>query len=644
MAVQWTRETISDIIQTCTSVKDMRRRYPGAYDSMKRNGWTDLKGLIKGYTEQKPTANRWTRETIVDAMSKCVSGNDFKIKYPGAHEAMHRHGWQDLKQYIPRLRKAPQTKWTKELISDIIAKCDSIFQLRSEHLDAYSAIQRNKWHDLLGNLPRYPITYRENPTWSVYRWLFPGTDAVYIGLTNNLKRRISQELKDDQTSPVCTFLKQNPGITYQITELHSKLSSNEASLLEIAFIEKYRKDGYRVLNRNRGGTLGGSVYTRMSYSKLTDEQLLEQVIARYKTYRSFAHGSKALYNEIEFRGLMHMIENILPRPESIERKNTKEHVMDIISKCTSYSQFRKEYKYEHRVVMKNNWYDLTNDLPRNVPYPPIKKPTVDDLRPRFDEILSEINGGTMTIKSGAAELGISVPKFRKYAGTRLISATSRASRYKISEDMLTNLIGMINSVQITVAEAARRAGVPIYAFTEIAGNRIKPKSERKLSKHQSYKCGDGPKSDESIIAEVTCRYSTLSDLRRDVNLYTKVKRHGLYGQVSAMLKHSRRGTVTREDVMEAVTSSKTYTEFVRKYPSEYQAVRSNHWEDLIEHLPRKNNKSADYTYEHIYECAHKCATRTEFNKTYHSESYTAKKLGIYDEIVADIPKRSKWSK
>lgn len=150
-----------------------------------------------------------------------------------------------------------------------------------------------------------------------------------------------------------------------------------------------------------------------------------------------------------------------------------------------------------------------------------------------------------------------------------------------------------------------------------------------------------PRSKESVINEVTSKYSTLDELRADNNLYTMVKRYRVYTEVSKRLRHHNRPKLTEDDIKSAASKCTTWAQFMKEYPSEYQVVHKNHWEHLTSHLERTYKKTDELTYEHIWDCAHSCSSRTEFNKKYRSESYAAKKRGIYDEIVADMPKQTR---
>lgn len=588
MKYKWTRDTISEVIKTCSSVKDFRRRYPGAYSAMNYNNWIDLKHLIKGYNPDSPHGSPgfiWTRETVIQAMQTCSSKPEFNKKYKYAYNAIKRNGWEDLYSYFPD--GTTYRSWDKESVADAISKCKSIYQFRTEYPRAYSAMERKGWRDLIDGMPQYSDINDETPCWSVYRWLFTTENTVYIGLTNNFRRRVKEELASETASPICNYIHSHPWATYQVTELHSNLHSDEAANFEIAYIAQYKKAGYTMLNRNRGGSLGSYSYRGM-YSSMTDEQILESAIRRYDTFAKFKRGSKLMYNEIRRRGLIDSIASVLPVPMATPPAHTRESIATIIHGCKNYAEFRTKHQGAYNAMKRNAWDDLAATLTKGRLYP-----TKDELQPTFSDILAQVNQRSIGLAYGARCLGLSERKFREYAGTELA--------------------------------------------------RI-----RKTRKNDVVRCSEAPRlrkrSNESIISEVTSKYTKLADLAKNQTLLMMVKRHGLYKQVSSLLQHTHRLTITRDDVSDAVKQCTTYAEFQQKFPSEYQVAHHNHWDDLIKDLPRKNKKASDFSYEHIHECAHQCSTRTEFNKKFRSESYAAKKLGIYDEIVADMPKQSKWSK
>lgn len=576
----------------------------------------------------------WTRERMIDVLKTCHSVKDFRRRYPGAYQRMKLSGWKDLKVYIPGYNEGKNHSiiWTKELLSDIISRCDSGYQFRHDYPKAYNAIQRNRWYELLKGLPK--VSANESPIWCVYRWYFPDTNAVYIGLTSNYTQRIQSELRSPRTSPIYNYIVEHPGCLYTVHQLHTKLYSAEAADLEIANIASYRAEGYHVLNRNRGGSLGSycphkpkepKAMKNIALLTMSNEEVIECIFRKFKTFNDLKESGNVLYKEIKKRRLRY----------NVEMQYARVLVTECVKKCTYLGEFQSKYPDVYKLVSRFKFGYITKMLSRKKPFY-----TTAEL----ESTLERINRGEIGITTGAKSLGISHARFIQYVGDRLDPNRPRNYRkpaYEIDNVLMDKVLELVNTAQITVSSAAKTLGIPVYMFTKYSGDRLLPKSKRKIPKG---KYRGGGRTNESILAEVSQNYITLSDLRSNKNLYAQVKRHGLYRQVSAMLQHAKRTSVTRDDVIVAVSNSHTYADFMRKYPSEYQTVRNNHWEDLIESLSRRYNNTSELTYKHIYECAHKCSSRTEFNKKYHTECYAAKKRGIYEQIVADIPKRSKWSK
>ena len=77
---------------------------------------------------------------------------------------------------------------------------------------------------------------------------------AYVGLTFNLEYRKSKRLKSEKDS--VTIHIKDTGLTPKIIELTGLIPEEDAQDMEIYYIEKYRKDGWNILNKNKGGGLG----------------------------------------------------------------------------------------------------------------------------------------------------------------------------------------------------------------------------------------------------------------------------------------------------------------------------------------------------------------------------------------------------
>ena len=585
--VKWTRETVIEAIKGCTSIKDFKRRYGGAFGAMKRNGWDDLKQLITGnaVTSQPQPHPQWTRERIAEILKTCSSGKDFRRRYCGAFDAMKRNGWDDLKQLLPShqpgyVHPASIPKYTRTYLATLVQNCQSRFEFRYTYPQAYSKICQKGWCDLLNQLPSYPSREDETPVWVVYKWNFLETNAVYIGLTNNFDRRVSEELRNASTSPVKQYLAET-GCTYSVDLLQTGLHSHEAADYERMYIEKYRADGYTVINRHPGGSLGGYLGGGR-YASKSDAEILDEIFLKFHSYRDLMHNGKSLYRVVQARNLYEAVWTRLPKQPNV--KYSIDHLLGIIGTCTTFSEFVSRYPLEYKYMAKRCMCHMLSGLDRTVPR------VIPD---GFDEAVALVNNGTLTRKEAASRLGISVNWFRCLGKGKLLPYSKIVSI---------------------------RPKKPKYTKIDKTAKRAQKASE--------------------IIDIVRNKYSTLAELRNDTNLYAQVKRYGLSKTVSGFLERQNRAEISYSYAKAVASRYTRLTDFTRSEPSIYTACRKNGWTDILNELSRIYKKSSDIGLDDIRSALNECGSRTEFNKRFPSETYAAKKLGIYNDLVKDMPKRS----
>lgn len=106
------------------------------------NGWKVLNiskaGGLGGYL-------KWTKEKCSTAAKECITKNEFRIKYPGAHKASKLNGWfDDICSHMSMLQHPPYTKTDcqKEALN-YLSRTE--FQKKSNSI--YCAAWRNLWLD-----------------------------------------------------------------------------------------------------------------------------------------------------------------------------------------------------------------------------------------------------------------------------------------------------------------------------------------------------------------------------------------------------------------------------------------------------------------------------------------------------------------
>ena len=537
--IKWTETALLDVISDCTSKNQLRTRYPGAYNSIQRHGWTHLYDKLNRSPQSAESINtpiKWSRETIPALVSQCSTYSEFYQKYPRAYEKIKEKRWFDLLESLPKEKSNPT--WTISQLTSMISACKSLHEFRTEHATAYGYIISHHLNDLLSQLPRI-LPDADTLNWSVYRWTFPETNSVYIGISMDAKRRIKTELRDAHSSPVKNHI-DTTGSSYQVTILHNNLSGNEAAQMEIAAIQQYKDDGYNVLNRNRGGSLGS--YNGSTDSKPSLSDLLSEVFTTYTDYEEFKQKNPILYSNIKSLNALRYV----------ERTFFKSRVEHLIPLCTSINDFRHKYPLEYRRIFKHGWDILLSSLPKNEP-------------PSYSEqdmirLIGDVNANVITVKDAAKSIGISVSTFYKVSKGKLDDhrrAEHRRSTHASNipawfADVLSDVIhGKIRLCDITA-----QYGVSRYQFIQYAMD-VNPrwKDDKLAFQNQSY-------------VESALQYTSIAELKEhNQNLYSQIKRHNLYHTVSAQLDKAHRPKLTEADITAAVEKCTTWAQFMKEYPS-----------------------------------------------------------------------------
>src|SRR5258708_7259486 len=122
----------------------------------------------------------------------------------------------------------------------------------------------------------------------IYVFEFPDKSA-YVGLTYNSQERESEHLnpKRLKKSAVYQYI-QKSGLLPKFKELSEYIDWNIASQLEGECVEKYRKNGWIILNKYKTGALGGCTLI------WTKEKCLEDA-KKYNSIKEWRFNSNSVY-------------------------------------------------------------------------------------------------------------------------------------------------------------------------------------------------------------------------------------------------------------------------------------------------------------------------------------------------------------
>lgn len=241
------------------------------------------------------------------------------------------------------VRKYSKSYLTKEKCRELALLCTSRKEFRKKYPGAYNNCQKNKWmDDFCFHMKKTGNYYKR----SIYVYEFSDM-SVYIGLTYNLDERTKNHLKDKK-SGVYNHIKICKN--YNIKQISDYIDKELASKLEDETINRYKKDGWTILNKQKGGNLGGTI---VKWSK--GECL--KVGMKCKTRKEFIVKFPGAYVSSVKNGWINEIySNFI---NIVKSKNywTKEKCQQEALKYELKSEFRKLSISAYNISIRNKWID-----------------------------------------------------------------------------------------------------------------------------------------------------------------------------------------------------------------------------------------------------------------------------------------------
>lgn len=182
----------------------------------------------------------------------------------------------------------PKFKYSYEDLKNIASKYQTVPEFRKNDYPAYqAAYYRGILGELIKDLERGGNKFKK----IIYVYEFPDKTA-YVGLTYNIKQRNADHL----TNPYSQVFKyqQETRQKPELKTLSTFVPWDEASRLETEFEQKYRKDGWKLLNVAKTGGLGGAF-------QITDD-FIKSEASKYNLLRDFRELSNSAYRAAYKRG------------------------------------------------------------------------------------------------------------------------------------------------------------------------------------------------------------------------------------------------------------------------------------------------------------------------------------------------------
>jgi len=254
----------------------------------------------------------------------------------------------------------PSGYWNDKAKCEEAAKeCRNRYDFGMRYVSAYRYSLKNGWLDEFSDkyfAPHPLFQTSASTTHCVYSYEFTESKCVYVGRTNNLKRRNYSHHKDLND----TVFKYSQSSGYDIPDvrvLSSSLTAEQSLVDEENFVETYKTNGWNVLNRQKCGLYSGSLGSSpKKWTYETCKKAANECCSReeYKKKYSRAHNVSRENGWIdEFFPVLYK----KPNGYFDSLDNCKKES----EKFKSIIEIRNKYPFLYHKISKNKWVDAIRE-------------------------------------------------------------------------------------------------------------------------------------------------------------------------------------------------------------------------------------------------------------------------------------------
>lgn len=328
----WTKELAKKEADKYDNLKDFLKYSKPTYHALKRYGWFDE--LTSHMSKERD--KKWTKDLIHDIAKKYNTKVEFLKGDNGAYQAAKKYGWlEDVTSHM-----IPDFRWTKDLVRLEAEKYKNKRDFRKFSERAYNAALDKGWMDdvsqhmePLGNLFKRMIYVLEFPD-----------QSVYVGLTLDLERRTKEHRISDTAASRYQKESGLEPIMKSITTDY--VDKNTAAKLENDIIEKYRSEGWKILNIAKAGGLGGGA------ERMWTPDSVKKEAEKYDKLLDFRTNSPSAYLAAKRYGWQDSY-SFLSRPKIWTKEETHQEAL----KYENRAAFQKNSSNAYQFAKRRGWLD-----------------------------------------------------------------------------------------------------------------------------------------------------------------------------------------------------------------------------------------------------------------------------------------------
>lgn len=299
--------------------------------------------------ERRPR-NYWNYNTCKEAALNCKNRGEYWDKYSTAAILASKNNWLD--EFFGINTKKPTSYWDYNHCYDEAKKYKLYTQFRDESFTVYDKCMKNGWIKsfawLEDNRRKYDETSKIH---KIYVYVFDEFNAAYVGRTIQMKQRhyFHTKSKKAKKDSVKQFIDDNNIKVINLpTILEDNLTMNESKIREQYWIDRYAEMGYKMLNKVKGGSVGGIA------RKWTQESCYQEA-KKYNSKIEFYKNSNGAWVSARKNNWLKEYTWLKSKKQNVW---TYEICYEKAKECKSLIEFRKKYPQGYRKAYLKKW---TND-------------------------------------------------------------------------------------------------------------------------------------------------------------------------------------------------------------------------------------------------------------------------------------------
>lgn len=248
------------------------------------------------------------------------------------------------------MERKPRNYWTYEKCYEVAKSCTTSSEFSKRFSVAYSKSKKQKWFDTFSWLIDDRINIITDRIDLVYAYEFIDFQAVYVGRTliRRKKTRDWEHIFEDD--PVSRFAKLNNIPVPQMRVLESNLTLKEGVEKEEYYVNKYKSEGWNILNKAKTGSIGTIAKGRWTKKSCYEEAL------KYTTKTDFRQNSLRAYTYAKESGWLETYTWLSKKPRKLKgSRYTYEICFELAKECTHRADFEHKYAQAYKIAKDNDW-------------------------------------------------------------------------------------------------------------------------------------------------------------------------------------------------------------------------------------------------------------------------------------------------